>query len=98
MTVTIGRRELLVALGGAATTWPLAGRAQQREKMRRIGVLMLYPENDPHFVEGQNVTIETSPPKFSASGGGRCRAAGSVAARLGASLSDAAGAHLLNPR
>src|SRR5262249_62337691 len=47
MPVTIGRRELLAALGGAAVAWPLAVRAQQPERMRRIGVLGALADDDP---------------------------------------------------
>ena len=39
MTVTIGRRELLAALGGAAVVWPLAARAQQRTILPQVGIL-----------------------------------------------------------
>ena len=68
------RRDFITLLGGAAAAWPLAARARQAERMRRIGVLMGYPEGDPQaqanvtallrglqdlgWIEGRNVQID----------------------------------------
>jgi putative tryptophan/tyrosine transport system substrate-binding protein len=41
------RREFIAALGGAAVAWPSTARAQQPERMRRIGVLMSLAADDP---------------------------------------------------
>ncbi len=69
------RREFITLLGGAAAAWPLAARAQRPERMKRIGVLMGYPESDSKaqtkiaafqdglqklgWTEGRNTRIDT---------------------------------------
>ena len=68
------RREFITLLGGAAAAWPLAARAQQGQRMRRIGVLMGLVASDPEaqsrvaafehglrelgWVKGRNLWIE----------------------------------------
>jgi ABC-type uncharacterized transport system substrate-binding protein len=71
----MNRREFVTLLGGAANAWPLAVRAQQGERVRRIGVLVASPADDAEFqarvaafkeglaqlgwTEGRNVRIDT---------------------------------------
>ena len=68
------RRHFITLLGGAATGWPVAARAQQPERMRRVGVLMGGPATDAlsqayatafvqalrqlGWIEGQNLHID----------------------------------------
>src|SRR6516165_3203203 len=45
--MSLRRRDFIAGLGSAAAAWPLAARAQQGNRVRRIGVLMSYDEDDP---------------------------------------------------
>ena len=69
MTVTIGRRELLAALGGAAVAWALAAGAQEPGRTYRLGFLLPTARQTPQveaffdelrfngFVEGKNLVV-----------------------------------------
>jgi putative tryptophan/tyrosine transport system substrate-binding protein len=69
------RREFITLLGCVAASWPMAARAQQPERMRRVGVLMGWPESDAEaqseraafvqelqklgWADGRNLRIDT---------------------------------------
>src|SRR5262249_9238136 len=71
----MNRREFVTLLGGTAEAWPLAARAQQPERKKRIGVLMAHDESDAEFhdylsafreglqklgwTEGRNIQIDS---------------------------------------
>ena len=75
MIAAMKRRQFITLLGGAVAAWPLAARAQQGERVRRIGVLMGGAGRDPieharlaafldglrqlGWTDGRNVQIDT---------------------------------------
>ena len=74
MAINIGRRQFISAIGGTAVAWPLAARAQQAERVRRVGMLVGIAADSPDaqvryaaflqelqqlgWVDGRNVRID----------------------------------------
>jgi ABC-type uncharacterized transport system substrate-binding protein len=92
----MNRRKFITLLGGAAVAWPVAARAQQAERMRRIGVLINLTADDPEgrarlaafleglrelgWTDGRNIQIET---RFGGGDVGRIRAHAAELVALG---------------
>jgi len=86
MSAGIKRREFITLLGGAVAAWPLQARAQQAERVRRIGLLMGVADDregqarvialkqglqELGWTDGRNIEIET---RFGGADAGRIRA------------------------
>jgi putative tryptophan/tyrosine transport system substrate-binding protein len=70
--IDIGRREFITLLGGTAAAWPLATRAQQHDRLPRVGLVSVGAEpsnpvvyvpffeqmRQPGYVDGQNIVFE----------------------------------------
>jgi putative ABC transport system substrate-binding protein len=95
MASHIGRRKFLATLGGAAAAWPLVARAQQAERMRRIGLLMGVADDregqarvtalkqglqELGWTDGRNIQIET---RFGGADAARIRAYAAELVALG---------------
>jgi putative tryptophan/tyrosine transport system substrate-binding protein len=91
----VKRRQFILLLGSAAAAWPLAARAQQRERMRRIGVLMGVADDregqarvtalkqglqELGWTDGRNIQIET---RFGGADAARIRAYAAELVALG---------------
>jgi putative ABC transport system substrate-binding protein len=70
--VHVTRRQLITLLGGAAVAWPLVAGAQQRERLRLVGVLAAFSDDEMRpmlsafrsrmsqlgWIEGRNLAID----------------------------------------
>src|SRR6266704_1707099 len=97
--VDMRRRNFLGLLGGAAAAWPLTARGQQNERVRRIGILMGFAENDEvwqaylgsfrrslkdiGWIEGRNIRFDY---RFAGDNPERTRAAAQELVALGPDL------------
>jgi putative ABC transport system substrate-binding protein len=106
----VKRREFITLLGSAAAAWPLVARAQQGERMRRIGVLTNLTENDPEgqariaafqqglqqlgWTDGRNVRIDT---RWTAGGVERIRKHAAELAALAPDVIFATGGAIVGP-